>query len=208
MSRKTKKKEDIFFDMFVDFANKIKEAGNVFLDICVDFTDVEDKVAEMKVLETECDMEAHKILQELRESFITPFDREDIYSITRRMDEIVNCLEEVSNRFVVFDIREIKPEAVSLAQTATRAIDELVTLFEHLSEIKKNTIAMEQIIEVNRIENEGDLIFRKAMWDLFREETDAIELIKWKHLYEQIEQSIDQCEDVANILEGVVMKYA
>lgn len=194
--------------MFVDFANKIKEAGNVFLDICVDFTDVEDKVAEMKVLETECDMEAHKILQELRESFITPFDREDIYSITRRMDEIVNCLEEVSNRFVVFDIREIKPEAVSLAQTATRAIDELVTLFEHLSEIKKNTIAMEQIIEVNRIENEGDLIFRKAMWDLFREETDAIELIKWKHLYEQIEQSIDQCEDVANILEGVVMKYA
>ncbi|MGI6203951.1 MAG: DUF47 domain-containing protein [Anaerovoracaceae bacterium] len=208
MSRKTKKKEDIFFGMFVEFAEKIREAGKLFLELCEDFSDVEDRVADMKVLETECDMEAHKILKMLQESFITPFDREDIYSITRTMDEIVNCLEEVSNRFIVFDIREIRPDAVDLARTAERAIEELVTLFRHLSEIKKNTIAMEQIIEVNRIENEGDLIFRKAMWDLFRNETDAIELIKWKHLYEQMEQSIDQCEAVANILEGVVMKYA
>lgn len=208
MSRKTKKKDDIFFGMFVEFAEKIRDAGNLFLELCEDFEDVEDKVADMKVFETECDMEAHKILKTLRESFVTPFDREDIYSITRTMDEIVNCLEEVSNRFLVFDIKEIRPEAVDLARTAERAIEELVTLFRHLSEIKKNTIAMEQIIEVNRIENEGDLIFRKAMWDLFRNETDAIELIKWKHLYEQMEQSIDQCEAVANILEGVVMKYA
>jgi uncharacterized protein Yka (UPF0111/DUF47 family) len=208
LSRKTKKKEDIFFGMFVEFAEKIREAGKLFLELCEDFSDVEDRVADMKVLETECDMEAHKILKMLQESFITPFDREDIYSITRTMDEIVNCLEEVSNRFIVFDIREIRPDAVDLARTAERAIEELVTLFRHLSEIKKNTIAMEQIIEVNRIENEGDLIFRKAMWDLFRNETDAIELIKWKHLYEQMEQSIDQCEAVANILEGVVMKYA
>ena len=74
--------------------------------------------------------------------------------------------------------------------------------------LKKNSIVMEQIIEVNRIENEGDVVYRKALSTLFREEKDPIELIKWKHLYEQIEESIDCCENVANILEGVVMKYA
>ena len=73
--------------------------------------------------------------------------------------------------------------------------------------MKKNSVVMEQIIEVNRIENEGDLIYREALSKLFREEKDPIELIKWKHLYEQIEDSLDSCENVANILEGVVMKY-
>ncbi len=208
MSKKLKKKEDIFYQMFIDFAGKIKEAGVAFLDICEHYENVEDKIANMKVLETECDMESHKILKSLHESFITPFDREDIYSITRQMDEIVDCMEEVSNRFLVFNIAEMRPEAKDLAEIAVQAIDELQTLFMHLSELKKNSIAMEQIIEVNRIENEGDLIFRKAMWNLFREEKDPIELIKWKHLFEQIEESIDKCENVANILEGVVMKYA
>lgn len=208
MSKKIKKKEDIFYQMFIDFAGKIKEAGAAFLDICEHYENVEDKIANMKVLETECDMESHKILKSLHESFITPFDREDIYSITRQLDEIVDCMEEVSNRFLVFNITEMKPEAKDLAEIVVQAIDELQTLFMHLSELKKNSIAMEQIIEVNRIENEGDLIFRKAMWTLFREEKDPIELIKWKHLFEQIEESIDKCENVANILEGVVMKYA
>ncbi|MCI2061167.1 MAG: DUF47 family protein [Eubacteriaceae bacterium] len=208
MSQRTKKKEDIFYTLFIDFAAKIKEAGEAFVDICTKYEDVEDKIANMKVLETECDMEAHKILKSLHESFITPFDREDIYSITRQMDEVVDCMEEVSNRFLVFNIAEMRPEAKDLAETALQAICELETLFMHLSELKRNSIAMEQIIEVNRIENEGDLIFRRALWNLFRDEKDPIELIKWKHLFEQMEESIDKCENVANILEGVVMKYA
>ncbi|MGI6722251.1 MAG: DUF47 domain-containing protein, partial [Anaerovoracaceae bacterium] len=160
------------------------------------------------VLETECDMEAHKILQTLHGSFVTPFDREDIYSITREMDDIVDCMEEVSNRFIVFDIREIKPEAVTMADMVVQAIRELHHLFRHLPELKKNSKVMDQIIEVNRIENDGDVVYRKALSTLFREEKDPIELIKWKHLFEQIEGSLDSCETVANMLEGVVMKYA
>ena len=94
--------------------------------------------------------------------------------------------------------------ASDLSENFINMIDAIM----HLSELKRNSIAMEQIIEVNRIENEGDLIFRRAMWNLFRDEKDPIELIKWKHLFEQMEESIDKCENVANILEGVVMKYA
>jgi hypothetical protein len=124
------------------------------------------------------------------------------------MDSIVDCMEEVANRFQVFEVKVIKPEAVVLTDMILQSIRELETMFRHLAEMKKNSIVMEQIIEVNRIENEGDVVFRKALSTLFREEKDPIELIKWKHLYEQIEESIDSCENVANILEGVVMKYA
>ncbi|HPR23716.1 MAG TPA: DUF47 family protein [Bacillota bacterium] len=203
-----KKKEDIFFTMFVDFAGKIVTAGEAFQDLVHNYENVEEKVANMKVLETECDMETHKILKSLHESFITPFDREDIYAITKEMDSIVDCMEEVANRFQVFEVKAIKPEAVVLADMTLQSIRELETMFRHLAELKKNSIVMEQIIEVNRIENEGDVVYRKALSTLFREEKDPIELIKWKHLYEQIEESIDSCENVANILEGVVMKYA
>lgn len=205
---RVKKKESLFYEMLHAFCGKILTAGKAFADLVNNFEEVDSKIAGMKVLETECDMEAHKILQKLHESSVTPFAREDIYSITKEMDDIVDSMEEVANRFLVFDIREVKPEAVVMADMVVQAIEELMMMFEHLPEMKKNSRVMDQIIEVNRIENEGDVVFRNALATLFREEKDPIELIKWKHLFEQIEESLDSCETVANIMEGVVMKYA
>lgn len=203
-----KKKEDEFFQLLIEFSGKIIKSGEAFCDLINDYTNVEEKVAGMKVMETECDMQAHKILAALRASFVTPFDREDIYEITNEMDAIVDSLEEVANRFVVFDVKELKPEAIQMTENIMQAIRELEVLFKHLSEIKKNNVVKEQIIEINRIENEGDILYRSALAKLFREEKDPIELIKWKHLYEQLEHSVDSCEHVANIIEGVVTKYA
>lgn len=203
-----KKKEDEFFQLLIDFASKIVRAGDAFLDLVSKYEDVADKVAGIKVLETECDMQAHKILSALNASFITPFDREDIYSITKQMDDIVDSLEEVANRFIVFDVKTLRPECLTMATYIIQAIGELEVLFRHLSEVKKNSVVNKQIIEVNRIENEGDILYRKALTELFRDEKDPIELIKWKHLYEQLETSLDSCENVANIVEGVIMKYA
>lgn len=205
---RAKKKEDIFYNLFIEYAGKIVKAGEAFVDLVKNYEEVEDKVASIKVLETECDMEAHKILKALNGSFITPFDREDIYSVTKQMDDIVDSIEEVANRFLVFDVHIVKHEAVYMADLIMQSIRELETLFKHLSEMKKNGIVREQVIEVNRIENEGDIIYRKALSKLFREEKDPIELIKWKHLFEELEESLDSCENVANTMEGVVMKYA
>lgn len=203
-----KKKEDEFFQLLIDFSGKIVKAGELFSDLIENYTNVEEKVAAMKVMETECDMQAHKIHSALRASFVTPFDREDIYEITNEMDAIVDSLEEVANRFVVFDVKELRPSAHLMTLNIMQAIRELEIMFKHLSEIKKNNVVKEQIIEVNRIENEGDILYRKSLAELFREEKDPIELIKWKHLYEQLEHSLDSCEHVANIIEGVVTKYA
>ena len=203
-----KKKENEFYLLLEEFAGKIVKAGEAFYDLVSNYEDIENKVAYVKTLETECDMQAHKILTALNASFITPFDREDIYSITKEMDDIVDSIEEVANRFIVFDVNKLKPESFAMATYIMQAIRELEVMFKHLPEAQKNSIVREQIIEVNRIENDGDVLYRDALKKLFREEKDPIELIKWKHLYEQLETSLDSCENVANIVEGVIMKYA
>jgi len=203
-----KKKEDVFFELFIESSAKVIIVGETFLDLVHNYKNVEDKVSNLKVLETDCDMQAHKILKKLNESFITPFDREDIYNIARDMDDIVDCIEEVANRFMIFDVKEMRPEAIVMSDLIMQGIRELDVLFKHLKEIKLNTIVREQIIEVNRIENEGDIIYRKALTKLFKNEKDPVEIIKWKQLYELLEESMDSCENVANIMEGLVMKHA
>lgn len=203
-----KKKEDIFYTLFIDYARKIEIAGEKFLDLLQNYEDVEDKVEKIKTLETECDQYAHDILNKLNVAFITPFDREDIYNVTKQMDDIVDCIEEASNRFVVFDVKQIRPEALEIGNLILKCTQELVVLFEHLPDLKKNNLVKTQIIEVNRLENEGDVIYREALMKLFREDINPVELIKWKHILEQLENSLDSCENVANIIEGVAMKYA
>lgn len=203
-----KKKEDVFYKGFREFGDKVVLVAEAFNDMVQNFENIEEKAANIKTMETECDQECHKILRSLRESFVTPFDREDIFAITREMDDIVDCMEEVANRLMVFDVKAVRPEALEMTDMTLIATRELATMFNHLAELKKNSIVMEQIIEVNRIENECDVVYRKAISNLFREEKDPIEIIKWKHLFEMIEESMDSCENVANMIEGVVAKYA
>lgn len=203
-----KKKEDVFYSLFINYAEKISIAGSEFLDLLENYDNVDEKVGKIKDLETECDMYAHDILNKLNSAFITPFDREDIYSVTKQMDDIVDCLEEVSNRFIVFDVKSIRPEAIVMGKLIKQSITEIQKLFQCLPDLKKNNSVKTQIIEINRLENEGDAVYREALTKLFREDIDPKELIKWKHIYEQLENSLDSCENVANILEGVMMKYA
>lgn len=203
-----KKKEDEFFELLKEFAGQIVEAGETFSDLVHNYENVEAKVARVKEMESDCDKESRKILQALRNSFITPFDREDIYDIANEMDDIVDNIEEVANRFDVFSVDELRPPCVVMTDHIMQAIRELDVMFKHLSEIKKNTIVQEQIVEVNRIETQGDFCYRNALKELFRDEKDPIELVKWKHIYERLEMSLDACEKVANIVEGVVVKNA
>ncbi len=205
---KRKKTEQEFYDSFTRFMVKIIAAGEHFYRLIEDYDQVEENVATMKVLETECDLEVHRILKEFHQFNNLPFEREEAYAIAKEMDDIVDAMEEVANRFVVFNIEEMKPEAREMAGILLQAIRELDTLFKHLHEMKRSDIVKDQIIEVNRVENEGDAAFRKALTRLFREEKDPLTIIKWKHLLEALEDSIDACEKVANIIEGISMKYA
>lgn len=203
-----KRKQDEFYTLLKEFSDKIVVVGETLQQLINDYTDIETKITYLKLLETECDAQTHNILTALNGSYVTPFDREDIYDIAKGLDEVVDLMEEVGSRFHIFDVKVIHPPCKVIASLIVQSVKELNILFAHIGEIRKNNIVREQVIEINRLENEGDAIYRSTMRELFSNETNPVELVKWKHLYEQLEACLDACEDVANTIEGVVMKYA
>ncbi len=203
-----KKREDVFYDLFDETIDKALEAALALEDLLDDYTDITTKIAHLKTIEHECDMHVHKIMKALNASFITPIDREDIYSIAKEMDNIVDTIEEAANKFELFHVTEVRDAAKVMGRLIVSCVKELKILVNELRRMKRSKLLREKIIEVNRIENEGDVVYRSAIKSLFETETNALEVIKWKQIFEFLEDSIDACEDVANILEGVVMKHA
>jgi predicted phosphate transport protein (TIGR00153 family) len=203
-----KKKEEVFFNLFIETIEKGSEAGEMLKSLMEDYTDIAAKTEALKKIENECDSKVHKIMRALSASFITPFEREDIYYIAKELDNIVDTIEEAASRFLIFNVKDVKEDAVVMSKLIVDCVNELKKLIGELKNMKKSKTLREHIIEVNRIENEGDVAFRRAMEKLFTEETNAIEVIKWKEIYEFLENSMDACENVANTLEGVVMKNA
>jgi uncharacterized protein len=205
MSRLTPK-EDKFYDLFIDSANIIHEASLMLVDLIKNYTDVENKVKNIEEMEHKGDKQVHDILEQLNKTFITPFDREDIYAIAKQMDDIVDHIEATAHRFIMFNVQTIEQSALVLAEMIESQCRELISLMVELKNMKKSKKLTEKIIEINRLEDEGDRVFRTAVTALFNGETPALHVIKWREIYDFIEQTLDACEDVANTVEGVVMK--
>lgn len=202
------RKEEIFFDMFVETTQNSCKAAEMLVDLMKDYTDVNNKIKAIEDVEHECDQYVHKILAQLNKSFITPIDREDIYLIAKELDNITDYVESTAHRFKMLNVVTIREEAIKLAELAVVCTKELKDVMHELKNMKRSKTLKNKVIEVNRIENEGDEIYRSAMTNLFKNEKDAIEVIKWKEIFEYLENTLDACEDVANIVEGVVMKHA
>ncbi len=201
-------KEEKFFDMFIVSARTILKAAELFREMVNDLDDAETKFKRIKEMERRGDQQLHDIFEQLNRSFITPIDREDIYGIGKQMDDIADAIESTASRFVIFNISIASEDAKTIANLIVECTRELIALMEELKIMKKSNRLNEKIIEINRIEEECDALYRKAIRDLFDGRTPVMEIIKWKDIYERLEKSIDACEDVANIVEGVVMKYA
>jgi hypothetical protein len=137
-----------------------------------------------------------------------PIDREDIHRLITRMDDVMDFVESASERIALYELREMTPEARELADVLVRATETLVIAVGGLRDLKKTQVILDACIEVNRLENEGDEILRNAVATLFREATDPLLVMKWKEVYEALENATDRCEDVANIIEGVVLEHA
>jgi len=202
------KKEEIFFDMFVDTAESTCKAADLFEELLHNYNDVEKKVLAIEKVENECDKKVHAILDQLNKSFITPIDREDIYLVAKVIDNITDAIESSAHRFLMFSVKEVRPEALTMAKLITEGCNELKLLLGELKTMKTSKVLAEKIVEVNRIEDDGDSIFRKAITDLFANEKSAVDIIIWKEIYEFLENTLDALEDVADIVEGVVAKHA
>lgn len=202
-------KEKSFYDMFVDTSKKSCEAAQMLYELMTNYTDVDAKVNAIEQLEHECDLQVHNIMKNLNKTFLTPIDREDIYLIAKELDNITDAIESTAHRFKMFNVRAVTKEAVNLSHLIIQSTNELMGVMSELKNMKKSDVLNKKVIEVNRIEDEGDTVFRNAVTKLFDDETaDAVEIIKWKEIYEYLENTLDACEDVANIVEGVVMKNA
>lgn len=202
-----KRKEDKFFDMFVDFSQKVHKSALMMRDFMNDTSNAEVKYQEIKGLEKECDEMLHSIYKELDNSFITPIDREDIHAIGNALDDIIDYIETTSSRIVIFDIQETRGYINEFCDLIVEATSEVINLMTEFKIMKKSKILNEKIWLINKLEDDADILYRTSLKQLFKEK-DAIEIIKWKEILERMERAIDSCEDVANMVKGVVMKNA
>ncbi|OBR94798.1 MULTISPECIES: DUF47 domain-containing protein [Clostridium] len=201
-------KEDKFYEFFVQTANIAYTEAKLLLDFLNNLENSEENLKKLKEVEHEGDKKQHEILEQLNKTFITPIDREDIYAIANDMDNIIDYMESTASRFVMFNVNECTEDAISLSKMIVQCCKELIIIMEELKNMKTSKQLSKKIIEVNRIEEEGDVVSRKAIGDIFRKDIEVIDVIKWREIYQYLEDTLDACEDLANVIEGVVMKNA
>jgi len=198
-------KQTQFFDMFYDMASNLTDGAKLLKAILEDMKDVESRVEQLKTIEHRGDEMTHDILTRLNQTFITPFDREDIHKLASSLDDVLDFVHAAGERLVMYKITEFTPSAPQLADVIIRQGEQLCKAVSHLE--KKNNV-LQYCVEINRLENEADRIASVALGQLFETETNPIALIKKKELYEVLETATDKAEDAANVIESVVVKSA
>lgn len=198
-------KEEKYFDMFIDAAKNIKTGAKLLKEMMDNYQNPEVKAKEIKDVEHEGDKITHEINKKLNQTFVTPLDREDIYSLTCALDDVIDLIDAVADRMIIFKIKEPTREARNLADIIYKSTEEIL---KGVMKLKKMEQMHEHFVEINRLENEADRITKDSLGRLFEDEKDPVSIIKWKEIYETLEETTDRCEDVANILEGIVLKYA
>jgi predicted phosphate transport protein (TIGR00153 family) len=201
-------RETSFFDFFERHAALTLQGAREFQSLVTTGANVVAKAKRIKEIEHETDVITHHCVEALHKTFITPIERDDIHRLITRMDDIMDFVEAAAERIVLYEIKEMTPEVCDLADVLVRATAEVEQALKGLRDPKKADMVVKICIDINRLENEGDSILRSAVARLFKEEKDPITVIKWKEVYENLESATDRCEDVANIIEGVVLEHA
>ena len=200
-------RETSFFDFFEQHAALTVEGSREFLSLVSTGANVGARAKRIKEIEHETDVITHNCVEALHKTFITPIERDDIHRLITRMDDIMDFVEAAAERISLYEIRVMTPEVKDLADVLVRAAEEVEKALRGLRDMRNAKDVVKRCIDINRLENEADAILRIAVARLFREERDPITVIKWKEIYENLESAADRCEDVANIIEGVVLEH-
>jgi uncharacterized protein len=196
-------REREFFDLFEEAGGNIVRAADLLEQMLRDYPDKADLARDILICEQEGDRITHDIIRRLNETFVTPIDREDIYALASALDDVVDFAEEVADYLGLYKIEAPMEQAQQLAKVlhqASRQIAEVMPRLRGFQDISHYTV------EINRLENDGDRITREAMASLFDDGIDPMVVIRWKDIYERLENAIDATEHVANIVEGIVIK--
>ena len=194
-----------FFVLFEQHAQNSVEAAQALAKLFGDFTDVENKVRDIHAIEHYGDKLNHEIVRHLNETFVTPLDREDIVGLASKIDDVTDVCYDVAELVQLFKVKSIRPPAVRQATVLINAAKEMLLMLKNLEGLKN---LEPHWIKIHTLENEGDQVWREAVAELFAGSDDAIEIIKWKDIYSLVEVAIDRCEDVANIVETIMVKHS
>lgn len=198
-------KEEKFFEDFVEMAEQIHRGATLLEQMLAPEQPLWDKADEIKEVEHKCDFLTHEVIQRLHKTFVTPLDREDIHTLARSLDDVIDAIDDSAGVLRLYQISIVRSDARDLARIIKASTEQVVFAMKALG--KKQGISA-AAVEINRLENEADRAHAIALRRLFEEERDAIQIIKWKEVLDYLEAATDRCEDVANVLEGVVVKHA
>jgi len=198
-------REKGFFVLFQKQAENVAAGATALTKLLEHYKDVPQQVHNIKNIEHLGDEISHQIFRKLNQTFVTPFDREDIHELCGTMDDILDLVDAAAHRFVLYGITEIWPGTTELSKALTVATLEVCAA---IHAIPHPAQAIQRVIEINRLENESDRICRGLIGRLFVEEKDPVQIIKWKEIFEVMESAVDKCEDVSNVIESVILKNA
>lgn len=204
-----KRKDTEFYDLFAQSAEYFYQGALIINEVMHDYNHVEMNMVNITDLEHTADAINNKIIDKLNRTYITPIDREDIYTIATSLDDGVDFLQGTLQRTVMYNINAIRPAALDMSQLLIEATADIVKVFSLLQNMQKNEdVILRHTARVSQIESKGDKVYRSAVAELFTSVKDPIEIIKWKDILEYLENTMDHCESIADMIRGVVMKYA
>ncbi len=198
-------REERFFDDFVALAEQIRKGAGLLEEMLAPERPIWDKADEIKEVEHKCDFITHEVIQRLHRTFVTPLDREDIHTLARTLDDVMDAIDASAAVVRLYQIDRVRPDARELAHLVALSAEQVVIAMKALE--RRHGVA-EPAVEINRLENEADRAHQNAVRRLFEEEQNPVTIIKWKEILDFLEAATDRCEDVANVLEGVVVKHA
>ncbi len=196
-------REEDFYDLFVKQAQNIQAGARALSEMLAHFTGVPEQAQSIKAIEHNGDDITHTIFTRLNQTFVTPFDREDIHELCSKLDDVLDLIDAAASRFVLYRVDAVRPGVADLARVLLATTDEVAAAVKALN---KPDHVLTHCIEINRLENESDRLCRTLIAQLFDEEKDPVQIIKWKEIFEVIETAVDKCEDVANVIETVTLK--
>ncbi len=200
--------EGKFFELFIQHGDLCVKGAKEMVALMTNFDDLENRVHAIESIEKQADKITHHTIDLLHKTFITPIDRDDIHKLITRMDDILDLLEDAAQTISLYDIKEITPEAKRLAELCLACTEKVKTAVGLLHSMDNSNQILLVCEEIDRIESDADHVMRAAMSKLFRDEPDVRNLIKLKAIYEILETVTDRCEDVANIIEGIIVENA
>ena len=195
-----------YFDKFAQQMLLCKKAAELLMNMLENYTDISAQAEEIHEVEHDADNLLHEIMYELNRSFITPIDREDIVGLANELDDIADSIEDVANLFDMLNITQVRPEAFEMAKLILTGCETLYDAIAEFSHFKNSKKLADLTIKVNKAEEEGDKRHRSVIKAMYQEEKDPITLIKWKEIFDMLENVLDNCEDVADLIDGLAIK--